>query len=69
MNKNVKKKFGKRLRKLRKERGVTQEEMSLSLNLDNSYIGKVENAQINITIDKIVQIADYLDVEVVDLFK
>lgn len=68
-NRNIKKKLGKNIRKFRKQKGFTQEELSLSLDLDNSYIGKVENAQLNITIDKIIAIADFLEIEVIDLFR
>ncbi len=69
MNKNVKKKFGKNLKKYRKLKGLSQEDLSLELELDGSYIGKVENAKLNITIDKIISIADFLGIEVIDLFK
>lgn len=69
MNKNVKKKFGKNLRKFRRQKKLSQEELSLDLDLDGSYIGKVENAKLNITIDKMISIADYLGIEVVELFK
>ena len=69
MNKNVKKKFGKNLRKYRKQKGLSQEDLYLELELDGSYIGKVENAKLNITIDKIISIADFLGIEVIDLFK
>ena len=54
MNKNIKKKFGRNLRKYRKMKGFSQEDLSLELDLDGSYIGKVENAKLNITIDKII---------------
>ncbi len=69
MNKNIKKKFGRNLRKIRKQKGVTQEEMSLCLGLDNSYIGKVENGNLNITIDKMILIADYFKINLAELFK
>ncbi len=69
MNKNVKKRFGRNLRKIRRAKGLSQEELSLELDLDGSYIGKVENAKLNITIDKIISIADYLGIEVIELFK
>ena len=69
MNKNVKKRFGKNLQKYRRQRGLSQEELSLELDLDGSYIGKVENAKLNITLDKIIAIASYFGIEVVDLFK
>lgn len=69
MNKNIKKKFGKNLKKYRKMKGLSQEDLSLELELDGSYIGKVENAKLNITLDKIINIADFLEIEVIDLFK
>lgn len=69
MNKNVKKKLGKNIKKLRLQNGLTQEDLSLELNLDWSYIGKVENAKMNITIDKIIQIADFFKISVKSLFE
>ena len=69
MKKNVKKKFGKNLRKFRKQKGYTQEELALNLDLDNSYIGKVENAQLNITLDKIISISEFLGIDPAELFK
>ena len=69
MKKNYKKKFGKNLRKFRKQKGYTQEGLALSLDLDNSYIGKVENAQLNITFDKIILISEFLGIEPFELFK
>ena len=69
MKKNYKKKFGKNLRRIRKQKGFTQEELALNLDLDNSYIGKVENAQLNITLDKIILISEFLEIEPFELFK
>lgn len=69
MNKNVKKRFGKNLQKYRRQSRLSQEELSLELDLDGSYIGKVENAKLNITLDKIIAIADYFEIDVVELFK
>lgn len=69
MNKNVKKRFGKNLKKFRRLKNLSQEELSLELDLDGSYIGKVENAKLNITIDKIISIANYFEIDVIELFK
>ncbi len=68
INKNIKEKLGKNLKNLRHKSGISQEELSLELGLDNSYIGKVENAKLNITIDKLILIADYFKVPVKNLF-
>lgn len=69
INKNVKTKLGKNIKNLRHKRGISQEELSLTLGLDNSYVGKVENAKLNITVDKLILIADYFNVNVKNLFE
>lgn len=69
INKNVKKELGKNIKNLRRKNGISQEELSLELELDNSYIGKVENAKLNITIDKLILIADYFNIPVKNLFE
>lgn len=69
MTKDVKKIFAKNIKKLRRQKGITQEDLSFELELDGSYIGKIENAKINITIDKIIKIADYFKVDVYKLFQ
>lgn len=48
---------------------MKKEELSLALGLDNSYISKLEKSKINITIDKIEEIAEYFDVNFIELFK
>lgn len=53
---------------LRTRADISREELSLALGFDNSYISKLEKCKINITIDKLTQIADYFDVELRDLF-
>ena len=45
------------------------EELSLLLEVDNSYISKLEKSKINITINKLEKLAQILGIEVVDLFK
>jgi len=69
MTKDIKKKLGKNIKKLRELQGLSQEELSLNLDLDGSYIGKVENGKLNITIDKISSIANFFDVDIIELFR
>lgn len=54
---------------LRLKHKIRREELSLLLGFDNSYISKLEKSKINITIDKLTKIAEYFNVEIVDLFK
>ncbi|MBQ8168243.1 helix-turn-helix transcriptional regulator [bacterium] len=69
MTKDIKKILAKNIEKLRRAKRITQEDLSLELEFDGSYIGKIENAKMNITIDKIDKIAKYFDIEVYQLFQ
>jgi len=62
-------KFGKRMRELRKERGLSQEKLSFKADLHRTYIGMIERAEKNITLLNIEKIANALEVNIVDLFE
>ena len=61
-------KFGKRVRKVRKEKGLSQEELSFKANLHRTYIGMIERAERNITLANIEKIANALEVKINHLF-
>ena len=60
--------FGQRVRELRKSKGLSQEAMAALAGLDRSYMGYIERGEKNITLLKIYQISEALEVEVGDLF-
>lgn len=68
MNQNSKKNIARNVEKLRRERKITKEALSLALGFDNSYISKLEKENINITIEKLDKIADYLNIPTKELF-
>jgi transcriptional regulator with XRE-family HTH domain len=61
-NMDVKEKFGKRLAQLRKERGFSQESLSLESGLARSYVGGVERGQRNISLVNICVLAETLKI-------
>lgn len=60
--------FGRRIKTLRKERGLTQENLADLIEVDRSYMGFVERGERNPTLDKIARIAKALKVPIKDLF-
>lgn len=61
--------FGERLRLLRKQRGLTQEQLALILGLERSSIGKYEGKSKTIPSDDVKQkIAEYFNVSMDYLF-
>ena len=61
-------KFGLRVKQLRKERNLSQEELSFRANLHRTYIGMIERAEKNITLINVEKIAIALNVNVKELF-
>ena len=61
--------FGERVRKLRKDKGLSQEQLAFKANLHRTYIGMIERAEKNITLLNIEKIANSLDVEISQLFE
>jgi transcriptional regulator with XRE-family HTH domain len=64
----VKRRFGARLRTLRKARKFSQEGVALASGLDRSYLGKIERGEVNVSLVNIRRIADALGVGAGDLF-
>lgn len=62
-------KFAKRLRELRKQRGLSQEELGFRAGLHRTYIGSIERSEQNVSIDNIPKLAKALKVPTSELFK
>jgi transcriptional regulator with XRE-family HTH domain len=60
--------FGERVREIRKEKGLSQEELAHKADLHRTYIGMIERAEKNITLVNIEKIANALDVSLNSLF-
>lgn len=62
------KKVGRRVRDLRKQAGLSQEQLGEIAGFHFSYIGGVERAEKNITLVNLQKIADALNVPIIELF-
>ena len=59
--------FGKRVREVRKSKGISQEKLAEMAGIDRSYMGNIERGEKNITLKKAYEICDALDVKIQDL--
>lgn len=69
MSKATRQLLGQRIRKLRKENGLTQERLALMVNIQQSYLSRLEAGDRNPSFDLLVKIADALGMTLSELFK
>jgi transcriptional regulator with XRE-family HTH domain len=62
-------KFGQRVRQLRKEKNLSQEELSFKADLHRTYIGMIERAEKSITLVNIEKISNALGTSIDNLLK
>lgn len=68
MNKElVLKKVSKNIQKIRIEKGYTQETFAEKMGVSWSYVSKLESGILNLSLGKVVELAEYLDVDVSQL--
>lgn len=60
--------FGKRVKMLRLEQGLSQEELAYRCGFYRTYIGMVERAERSITLCNVFKIAKGLNISIKDLF-
>ena len=61
MSQEIRKILALNIEKLRTLKKMSKEELFLALGVDNSYISKLEKCKMNITLDKIEQLAECLN--------
>ena len=66
---DVKVLFGRRVRQLRKEQGVSQEAFAHAIQIDRSYFGSIERGERNVSLENICLIAAGLGVPPSELLR
>lgn len=65
---DITKKFGQQVKKLRQEKGLSQEALAHQADLDRTYIPSIEKGERNVSITVVEKIAKALKIKIVDLF-
>ncbi len=60
--KSIKSKFGKKLKEIRIERGLSQEELASICHLHRTYISDIERGERNVSIENVEKIANALEI-------
>jgi transcriptional regulator with XRE-family HTH domain len=62
------KELGKRIKKIRKHKNLTQLDLEVKCGIDNGDISRIENGRKNLELYTIVKLAEALDVDLYELF-
>lgn len=69
MESEIRVKFGRTLRRLRKNQGVSQEVFADRCDLHRTYISDIERGERNVSLENIEKIAKVLNVRISELFR
>lgn len=64
MEGDLQKDVGRRVRRIRTERGISQEELARAVGMHRTYLGGVERGERNLTLRSVERLADRLGVDV-----
>jgi len=59
---------GANIRRFRKKRGLTQEQLAMSADLDLRYLGGIERGEHNPTVSVLARLAEALEIHLPNLF-
>lgn len=60
--------FGKKIQDLRKQLGLSQEELAYKVGFHRTYVGMIERGERNITLSNLKKLSKGLEVDIKDLF-
>lgn len=64
MNQELAISIGTKIRETRKSKSISQEQLALRTAIDRSYLGRIERGEVGITVEKLYQISQTLEVDV-----
>lgn len=65
----IQEKFGLAIKKLRAQKGISQERLALEANIDRTYVSDIEKGNRNVSIEMIEKLSNYFQLPINELFK
>lgn len=65
---NLQELFGKRVRELRQEQGLSQEALAFKAGIDRTYMTSIENGKRNVSIQNIEKVITALEITIKEFF-
>ena len=62
MNQELAQFIGSKIRSMRQLENISQEQLALLTGIDRSYLGRIERGEVNLTVEKIYEIASVLKI-------
>lgn len=66
---NIKEKFGQRIKEIRNQKNISQEDLSYKANIHRTYISSLELGKRNVSLINIEKLAKALNCDIVEFFK
>jgi transcriptional regulator with XRE-family HTH domain len=66
---DIRVRFGRRLREIRQERGLSQEELAFKAGLHRTYVSSAERGQRNVGLVNVERLAQALDIDICELLR
>ena len=66
---DIRARFGRRLRGIRKERGLSQEELAFKAGLHRTYVSSAERGMRNVGLVNVERLAQALDIDICEFFR
>jgi len=60
---------GRRIRKIREEKNISQQDLAAKCNFEKSNMSRIEAGRVNSTLSTLEKVSKALDVDIAELFK
>lgn len=69
MDRNVHETIGKNIKRLRTKKAISQEKLSMILKKNDKFIGHIERGERRISLNSLISLAEYFEVDIKEFFK